>query len=217
MKSTKDLVPLKLTEEEYRQIFIYAEKTLPQSFIDEFGRKPGEPGYFGNKTKDGMNPNFIGMLGECALNKEEGKPVSQTLDERPVRKSDPGFDIVIGDMKYDIKVLRSLKGNRPELDWRYNISKHLIDQQKDCDAFFWISMIKCPDIVAMPWYWLAVGWLTKEEFLQKARFNKKGDKSIAGNGFEFKSPAYDIAVRQIHPYKDIPRTTKVNNVTFFTA
>lgn len=200
MKSTKEFVRLKLTEEEYREIFVYTEKTLPWSWIKEHDKDD-----FGNKSKDGMNPNFIGMLGECALNKEEGKPVSQTLAERPVRESDPGFDILIGDMKYDIKVLRSLQGYRPELKWRYNITKKLIDQQKDCDGFFWISMIKCTDIIAMPWYCLAVGWLTKEEFLRKAKFNKTGDKSIAGNNFVFKSPTYDIAVRQIRPYRDIPR------------
>lgn len=204
------LVPLKLTEEEYREIFIYTERVLPPEWIDKNEVKdPTDPAHWGNKPEDGMNPNFIGMLGECALNKEEGKPVSQTLADRPQRESDAGFDIIIDDVKFDIKVLRSLKGYRPLLKWRYDISKHLIDQQKDCDAYFWISMVKCTDIIAMPWYWLAVGWLTREEFLKNAKFNKKGDKSIAGNGFEFKSPAYDIEVRKMHPY--IPKSKRISD------
>lgn len=206
MRTTKDLVLIDLTVEEYWEIFKYTEKTLSRAWVEKYQKKPGTKGYFGNQPeKADISANFIGILGECALNKAEGKPVSQTLAERPVRKSDAGFDIVIGDMKYDIKVLRSLKGKRPKLDWRYNISKHLIDQQKDCDAFFWISMVRYPDRRAAPWYWLAVGWLTKKEFLEKANFHKTGDKSITGNEFVFKSPAYDIAVRQMHPYKDIPR------------
>jgi len=205
MTHPDDLVYLPLTVEEYWKIYAYTKKNLPKKWVKKYRAKKGEKGYFGNEPQDGMNPNFIGMLGECALSKKEGKPVRQTLDDRPVKKSDPGFDIVISNRKYDVKTLRSLKGKRPKLGWRYNIPAYLINQKKDCDCFFWISMVKWPIRNAAPWYWLAVGWLTREEFLEKAIYHNTGERSITGNEFVFESPTYDIYVRDMHPYKDIPR------------
>ncbi len=201
MTHPRDFVNLKLTEEEYREIFRYTELHLGYEWVKEH-----EDGSFGQTIDpDDLNPNFIGMLGECALGKAEGKPVTQTLAERPIRQSDAGWDIIIGGLKYDIKVLRSFKGRRPTLDFRYNITRKLITQNKPNDGYFWISMIKYPALRAMPWYWLAIGWMLKEEFLEKADFHRTGDKSVTGNNFVFSSPTYDIPVRKLHPYKDIPR------------
>jgi len=197
MTQLKDFLYLKLTEEEYKGILEYVDVNLPLEWVKKYDT--GEIPLFDKR----LNPNSVGVLGECALGKYEGKPAQQTLDERPVRKSDEGWDIVIGDHTYDIKTLRSVV--RPNTAFRYNIKKSTIDKQKGNDGFIWLSMIQYPDRLVVPYYWLVVGWMFKDEFLRKADLHRKGERSVTGNDFIYSSDTYDITVRRLHPYKDIPR------------
>lgn len=200
MTYPRDFVKIDLTPEEWREIWEYTKVFLPPSWVEKH-----DDGSFGHEIidKDGHSSNFKGMLGECVLGKLEGKTVHQTLDERPIKESDPGWDIIIGGLKYDIKLLKSIK--RPTPEFRYNIRKKLIDQKKGNDGYIWISMIRWPQRSELPWNWLVVGWMLKEEFLEKADFHRKGDLSVTGNKFVYKNATYDIAVRKLHPYKDVPR------------
>lgn len=194
MTRLKDFLYLKLTEEEYKSIIEYVDVNLPIEWVSEWDTK---------EIPNFDKANLVGILGECALGKYEGKPVQQTLDERPVKKSDEGWDIVIGGMKYDIKTLQSVK--RPNTAFRYNIKLSTIEKQKSNDGFIWISMVKTVDPVVVPYYWLVVGWMFKDEFLKKADFHIQGAKSVTGNEFVYSSETFDITVRRLHPYKDIPR------------
>uniref|UniRef100_A0A6M3M9S9 Uncharacterized protein n=1 Tax=viral metagenome TaxID=1070528 RepID=A0A6M3M9S9_9ZZZZ len=197
MTHLKDFLYLKLTEEEYREILEYVNAILPMTWVKKY-----DSGEF-PLSDEKMNPNTVGILGECALGKYEGKPVTQILMERPVRESDIGWDIVIGGYKYDIKTLQSVI--RPNTSYRYNIKKSMIDKKKANDGFIWISMIPPLDRLIVPYYWLVMGWMFKDEFLQKSDFHRKGDNSVTGNDFVYSSDTYDIAVRKLHPYKDLPR------------
>lgn len=194
MTQLKDFLYLKLTEEEYKAILEYVDVNLPREWVEEWDTK---------ELPDFDKANLVGILGECVLGKHEGKPVAQTLKERPIRKSDEGWDIVIGGLTYDIKTLQSVK--RPNTAFRYNVKKSTIDKQKANDGFIWIAMVKTVDPVVVPYYWLVVGWMFKDEFLRKTDFHRKGDKSVTGNEFVYSSDTYDIRASKLHPYQDIPR------------
>lgn len=197
MTQLKDFLYLKLTEEEYRAVLEYINVNLPMDWVRKYDT--GEIPLFDK----GLNPNAVGVLGECALGKYEGKLVQQILDERPVKESDVGWDIVIGEYTYDIKTLQSVV--RPNTAFRYNIKKSTIDKEKGNDGFIWLSMVQHPDRPIVPYYWLVMGWMFKEEFLRKADFHIQGAKSVTGNEFVYSTETFDITVRRLHPYKDIPR------------
>lgn len=201
MTVARDFVYLTITEEEYRQILKYTEQHLSHEWMVKYDDRTFGQDLDPNK----MNPNAIGILGECVLGKKEGISVQETLDNRPIKESDPGWDIVIGGLKYDIKTLTSPKGRRPTPRFRYNIKEKDITANKPNDGYLWVAMIKYAVNPSMPWYWLGVGWMLKVEFLEKADFHKTGDKSVTGNDFVYSSPTYDIPISELHPYKDLPR------------
>lgn len=200
MTLPRDFVYLDLTPEEWREIWDYTEKWLPAKWVEKWDGTEFGHNYI---DKDGHSSNFKGMLGECALGKLEGKTVKQILDERPKQEGDPGWDIVIGGLKWDIKLLKTKK--RPTTRFRYNIEEKEIKANKPNDGYIWISMVKWPIRQELPWYWLIVGWMLKDEFLTKSDYHKKGDPSVTGNEFVYENPTYDITVRRLHPYKSIPR------------
>lgn len=197
MTQLKDFLYLKLTEEEYNLVLKYCARVFPDEWVRKYDLKEIPINY------KGMHSNTVGVLGECALARYEGKSVAQTLVERPERKSDEGWDIVIGGVKYDIKTLQSVK--RPNTAFRYNVKKSTIDKEKPNDGFIWIAMIPPVDRLAVPYYWLVMGWMLKDEFLKKADFHYKGDQSVTKNKFVYSSDTYDITARKLHAYKDIPR------------
>jgi len=198
MTQIKDFLYLKLTEEEYKAVLEYVDINLPMDWVLKY-----DAGEFGPLSDKKMNNNTVGVLGECALARYEGKPVIQTLMERPVRVRDEGWDIVIGDYTYDIKTLQSVV--RPNTAFRYNIKKSTIDKEKPNDGFIWIAMVKPIDRLTVPYYWLVMGWMFKGEFLKKATLHRKGERSVTKNDFIYSSDTYDITARKLHPYKNIPR------------
>jgi len=197
MTQLKDFLYLKLTEEEYEAVLEYVDINLPTEWVKKYDAEEIPIDY------EKMHSNTVGALGECALGKYEGKPVAQTLAERPVRKSDIGWDIVIGDYTYDIKTLQSKV--RPNTAYRYNVKKSTIDKEKTNDGFIWIAMVRPIDRLVVPYYWLVIGWMLKDEFLRKADLHRKGEKSVTRNDFIYSSDTYDITARKLHPYKLIPR------------
>ncbi|MCK4265977.1 MAG: hypothetical protein KAX31_01780 [Thermoplasmata archaeon] len=196
MTRLKDLFPLRLTEEEYQEILRYVDVNLPWDWM--LKHDSGEL----KIPRNELNPNAKGILGECALAKHEGKSVSQTLAERPIRESDAGWDIVIGELKYDIKTLQTIR--RPNLKFRFNIKKSTIDKNKENDGYIWISMVIYVGLT-VPFYWLVAGWMLKDEFLRKAILHKAGELSMTGNKFVYEVATYDISLRKLHPFKEIPR------------
>lgn len=206
MTGTREYVLLDLSPEEYLKILEYCARVFtkewvkentkidPETGLPEFGREP-------DWDKE-LGPNTIGVLGECGLGKKENIPVLKTLKDRPEREADLGWDIVIGDLKYDIKTHESV--SFPLTNFRCNISRTLFNKHKPNDGYIWIFMIPRPE-KSPPYDWRVVGWMPKDEFFEKALFHKKGDKSITGNKFKYFAPLYDVAIRQLYPYKDIPR------------
>lgn len=196
MTRLKDLFFLDLSEEEYQEILRYVDTHLPWDWMLKYDL--GEL----RIPKNELNPNAKGLLGECALGKHEGKSVDQILRERPIRESDIGWDIVIGGIKYDIKTLQTIQ--RPTTRFRFNIKKSTIEKHKQNDGYIWISMVQYVSRVP-PFYWLVAGWMLKDEFLEKAVFHEAGELSMTGNKFVFQSATYDIGIKKLHPFKEIPR------------
>lgn len=196
MTRLKDLFFLDLSEEEYQEILRYVDTHLPWDWMLKYDL--GELSI----PKNELNPNAKGILGECALGKYEGKSVSQTLKERPIRESDVGWDIIIGEVKYDIKTLQTIQ--RPNLRFRFNVKKSTIEKHKQNDGYIWISMVKYVGRT-VPFYWLVAGWIFKDEFLKKAIFHEAGEISMTGNKFIYESATYDIGIKKLHPFKEIPR------------
>lgn len=192
MTQLKDLFFLDLSEGEYREILCYVDAYLPWDWMLKHDS--------GDLTipENELNPNTKGVLGECALGKHEGKSVHQILDERPIRESDAGWDIVIEGVRYDIKTLQTVR--RPNLKFRYNVKKSVIDKHKENDGFIWISMVRHTRRT-VPFYWLVAGWMLKDEFLEKAILHEAGEMSMTGNKFIYEVATYDISIKELHPFK----------------
>lgn len=94
---------------------------------------------------------------------------------RPVRcldGPDAGHDLVINGVKIDVKCV--LREGAPKVDWACNITSRQINY--DCDAYLFVSYEKPAGIFYI------LGWITKKEFLLKARHNKVGDRIVRDDG-----------------------------------
>lgn len=159
-------------------------KTLARKYIDDnlpLKKMKTLPSYHDWSSGDS---NYIGLLGELAVNKILGRNLEAYIKNRPLHKSDPGFDIIIEEEKYDIKFLRSKFP--PTERFRYNVPAEIMHKKLDGYIF--------GTIVGEEMY--IVGWISKEEFDRKAIFHEKGE-FVPYNKFVFACDTFDISINEL--------------------
>jgi hypothetical protein len=124
----------------------------------------------GGKTKeDGNNgtkeEQFIGVLGEIILFDFFGKP-RPTINEKQKDFGDNGVDIIIGEQKIDIKTMG--RNCEPKKTFINNLHGDQVRGYYKNDAYIFTSYNKKTDTLTI------CGWVTKEEFFERADFYPKG-------------------------------------------
>lgn len=178
-------------------IIEYVKKVFPKEWVEkwESSKIP--------LSRRKLDSNFVGICGECLVIKNEGGSLYEYLENRPFREADLGFDIVIGEKRYDVKTLLSIC--EPRKNFRYNVTETDIEKTS-ADGYIWVTMVTIENSPSsVPFKWGVVGWLFKEEFLEKAEYHLEGDESKTGNHFIFPCNAYDISINELKPIGEIPR------------
>lgn len=127
----------------------------------------------GNKAEQ-----YVGILGELAV-KQIFKG-NTNIDDG----FDGGFDFEHKDLKIDVKTMGRQVDPRPEF------VNNFIAYQKDlkAEAFIFCSLNKRSSELFL------VGWITKDDLLEKAEKYKKGTERTRSDGttFKLKAPTYEI-------------------------
>ena len=102
-------------------------------------------------------------------------------------KSTYDYDLIIDGYKIDVKT----KHTTVPPQSNYNCSISAYNTHQDCDYYFFCRVMKDLSIGYL------LGYISKQDFYQKATFNKKGE--MDGN-FAFKDDCYNLAIKQLHPF-----------------
>jgi len=162
---------------------------------------PEENKKFVNHLDTREDSNKVGIYGECAVGKYFYTPVMTTLLNRPVHVSDPGFDILINDKRWDIKCQVSNNVGKLKESYYMNLPASML--KKDPTGYIWV--LKWKD----RWdaYWI-MGYLTKKEFEGKATLHHKGEKM--GDRFTYTNETYDISASKLMPIKQLTELNSDN-------
>ena len=139
---------------------------------------------YGNGTKE---QQWTGMIGQSTLLYCYGFPLQDYSGG-----VDGGFDIVIGDKRYDIKTMGREHDSRKHPEWVNNL---YACQTEDWSPYGYIfcSYNKTNDVLTV------CGWSPKEEAIQRAILKKKGEKRTRDDGtsFELEADLYEIYNSQL--------------------
>lgn len=118
--------------------------------------------------------NFVARLGEILAQKVIGGSMENTFD----------YDLIspLG-MKIDVKTKERTVAPLPH----YEVSVADFNTKQECDAYLFTSILVSKE-EAFGWL---VGWMTKKDFYDKAKFHKKGELDPSNN-FIFKADCYNM-------------------------
>ncbi len=142
-----------------------------------------EMGELRNSIRKGEG-NVVGFLGELLLCEYIGGKHNNTYDSDMIDKDG---------IKWDVKTKeRSVDPKSP-----YDCSVPAYNTKQACDKYAFVS-ITCIDGVYLRAYLL--GWLSKEEYMPKARLMKKGTRDPS-NGIVFKADCYNVTISQLRKFE----------------
>lgn len=160
------------------------ELEITDSMVEAVTGKAKGMGAIRNSITRGSG-NIAGFLGEeIALQYFS----DQNVDYSPCKD----YDMVVNGVKVDVKTKR--RGVEPQPHYTCHISDTSMHQQTDVYVFAQVNMRSHP-------YrgWL-LGWLTKEEFLDKAVFKRKGEAD--GYGHTEKADAYVCTIADLNSFDE---------------
>lgn len=162
----------------------YAENTVRQY---NFGRR----GYGdGNR-----NEQLTGIIGQTVLADLLGQ-------SRPDGASgfDSGVDFIINNRKTDLKTMSRTVPVKAH--YVHNFIGYQIDY--DVDFYIFASYNKSNDVLSV------CGFLSKKDFLEKAKFYKKGEMRFRddGSGFPTKAPLYEIRQSDLNQVNTLQELTE---------
>ena len=121
--------------------------------------------------------NLAGFLGEEVVKSILGGTLSNTYE----------YDLITPDgTTYDIKTKRCTSTPKEF----YECSVANFNTRQDCDRY---AFVRIKDNKTA-WY---LGWLTKKEFFEKAKFHRK-DEVDPSNGFKFRADCYNVAIHELN-------------------
>lgn len=128
------------------------------------------------------NGVILGLLGEEAANKIIGGEVIQ----------DYNYDIMHMDVTYEIKTKQC---SSEPID-SYDCTVSAYNTKQKCDNYVFVRVENKGRIWGRAW---VLGWISKEEFFEKAVFLKRGEKS-GKNGFYARSDCYNIPISKLNRF-----------------
>ena len=154
------------------------EISVTHEMLEDAKKKALDMGRIKNSITKG-DGNIAGFLGEflCASLLPYGSKISNTYD----------YDIVSGDKFIDVKTKRTKVKPKPYYDCSIaSLSTH----QKCSHYIFTRVLYDCSKA------WI-LGWMSKEEYFDKARFLAKGERD-GDNGFIVKADCYNLPIEDLY-------------------
>jgi hypothetical protein len=160
------------------------EIKLCEEYVEKYYRKEDSIKFNSYRDyTDSENPNLMGVFGEVVVNKYFRKSVADTLKDRPLHHSDAGYDIVINNLKFDVKTHSKI------------YKSNLINTQDKCnDGYILVSR---KDINT----YLIFGWIHKSELPEKAEFHKRGE--YMGGSYHYGCDMWVIQNDKLHDIKEL--------------
>ena len=147
--------------------------------------KAKEMGKLRNSITGGEG-NVAGFIGEFLVNDIIGGTIDNTYE----------YDIVLPDgAKVDVKTTRTSVA--PQSHYACNVSG--INTRQDTDIYVFVRVIS--GTYEKGW---VLGYMPKQEFFEKAMFNKKGTKR-EGSNFIYKSDTYSMTIEDLKPIEELKR------------
>jgi len=147
---------------------------------------------FGQRGRGDGNKNqqFVGILGQTII--------SDLLKlNRPNGKTgfDGGYDLIINNKKVDVKTM----GRTVPVKQHYVHNFIGYQLKYEVDYLLFLSYNKKNSIMTI------CGYITKDEFLKKARFYPQGAERTRDDGTSFysKAPLYEISQKDLYPLNSI--------------
>ena len=142
----------------------------------------GKRGFADGKKKR----QFLGMICENTVRDYYGVELS-----KPSEGWDGGWDFMWKGMKTDVKST-AYKG-KPKTNHRYRVIEDQMRYDAECFIFAYFNELE--RIVSI------TGWITKDDFLKKSVYNKKGDKMMArfDRYFYSDSNSYQLKILDLNP------------------
>ena len=163
---------------------------IPETLKQEIWRKLQTVDLGKRGVADGSKQDQLtGMIGEIMI--KQMFKVEHKWDEG----FDGGYDMKIGDIKFDIKTMaRSVD---PQPDYVFNILEYQKDL--DSDAYIFASINKRTNMLYV------CGWILKEDFFKKAEKFEKGKKRKRKDGSKMKLKAnnFEIKISELNDFSDL--------------
>jgi len=150
--------------------------------IKQAKREAKDLGSLRNSITKGAG-NVIGILGEIMCEK---------YIDNCVRKNTRNYDLIINDIKADVKTKRCTSQPRPYYDC--SIANYNVMQK--CDIY-----IFCRVFETLKHGWL-LGWENKNDYFNNARFLEKGEIDPSNN-FTVKADCYNVAIQDLQGIQDL--------------
>jgi hypothetical protein len=145
--------------------------------------KAREMGKLRNSITGGEG-NVAGFIGEFLVHDIIGGEIDNTYE----------YDIVLPDgTKVDVKTTRT--SVTPKEDYECNVSG--INTRQDTDMYVFVRVVS--GTYEKGW---VLGYMPKQEFFEKAMFNKKGTKR-EGSSFVYKSDTYSMMIKDLKPIEEL--------------
>jgi hypothetical protein len=125
---------------------------------------------------------ILGLLGQEVANHIIGGEIAETYD----------YDITHAGVTYEIKTKQCTSEPMSE----YDCTVSAYNTKQICDNYVFIRIENKGRIWGRAW---VLGWLSKDEFFEKATFLKRGEKS-GKNGFYARSDCYNIPISKLNKF-----------------
>jgi hypothetical protein len=146
--------------------------------------------------------NIAGFLGE---------EIALSFLIHSLEKNTFDFDIILNDLKIDIKTKRTSVIPLPHFEC--SVSNY--NTKQECDIYLFTRVLEIDGFISRGWL---LGYIEKKRFYEKAIFHKQGEVD-SDNNFTFKADCYNLSISELYPVNNlIPRkSSKVNIRDFFSS
>lgn len=130
----------------------------------------------------GGDGNILGWLGEYVANTIIQGEIVNTVN----------YDIVKDGLKYDVKTKQCT--SEPKTSYACTVSAY--NTRQECDNYVFVRIEKINRIWGRAW---VLGWISKEDFLKKAHFLKKGERD-GNTSFYARSDCYNLLISDLNQF-----------------
>ncbi len=170
----------------------YVEIRLTPPMIELAHTLAKELGVLRNSIEEGAG-NITGFCAELACKKHFGIPLDEIQNTYH-------YDILVNGITYDVKAKK--RKDAPRYWHEASISDYNTSQK--CN-FYLHTSVTWPERISAPTSVYLMGFYPKQQYLDEARFLKKGQID-GSNNFEVKGDCWNLVYEKLNPISQIKRS-----------